>query len=206
MIRVISYVDGFNLYFGLRSKKWRKYYWLNLVALSSALLKPDQKLEHCHYFTARISESGGKSQDSSRQSTWLDALASLENLTIHYGHFLGKNRHCRKCGATWVDHEEKMTDVNIASQILTDAYDDRFDMALVISGDSDLTAPIRIVRERFPAKRVIVAFPPKRHSDQLRKTANAAFVIGEGKFRKSLMPQSIKTKSGHILRRPQEWT
>ena len=35
MSRVIVYIDGFNLYFALRSKGWRKYYWLDL-ALSVA--------------------------------------------------------------------------------------------------------------------------------------------------------------------------
>lgn len=39
-----------------------------------------------------------------------------------------------------------MTDVNIAIQLLGDAFDDKFDVALVISGDSDLTTPVRRVR------------------------------------------------------------
>ena len=30
--RVAVYVDGFNLYYGLRSKGWRRYYWLDLHA------------------------------------------------------------------------------------------------------------------------------------------------------------------------------
>lgn len=41
MRRVISYIDGFNLYFGLKQKGWRKYYWLDLAALSRSLLKDD---------------------------------------------------------------------------------------------------------------------------------------------------------------------
>ena len=40
MNRVISYIDGFNLYFGLKDKGWKRYYWLDLAALSGALLKP----------------------------------------------------------------------------------------------------------------------------------------------------------------------
>ena len=35
MSRVVAYVDGFNLYFGLRSKGWKKYYWLDLCALAT---------------------------------------------------------------------------------------------------------------------------------------------------------------------------
>lgn len=130
MIRVISYIDGFNLYFGLRSKDWRKYYWLDLVGVSAALLKPEQCLEHCHYFTARIRNKGNSSQSAKRQSVWLDALATLAQQTIHYGHYLQKSQKCRQCGAQWSVPEEKMTDVNIAVQLLCDAYEDRFDTAL----------------------------------------------------------------------------
>ncbi len=28
--RIITYIDGFNLYFGLREKGWRCFDWLNL--------------------------------------------------------------------------------------------------------------------------------------------------------------------------------
>lgn len=205
MNRVISYIDGFNLYFGLKSKGWRKYYWLNLVDLSAALLKPGQVLQHCHYFTARIRSSGGASQDATRQSIWLDALDTLPDLSSHYGHYLSKKQSCKRCGAQWTSHEEKMTDVNIAAQLLSDAYDDQFDTALIISADSDLTTPIRMILQRFPAKRVIVAFPPGRRSDQLRKTATACFTIGEAKLRQNRLPKTITTAGGHQLTRPVQW-
>jgi len=38
--RVIAYIDGFNLYFGLKSKGWKRYYWLDLSELCLRLLKP----------------------------------------------------------------------------------------------------------------------------------------------------------------------
>ena len=28
--RVLAYVDGFNLYFGLKDSGWQRYYWLNI--------------------------------------------------------------------------------------------------------------------------------------------------------------------------------
>ena len=41
-----------------------------------------------------------------------------------------------------------MTDVNIATAMLTDAYRDRFDTALLVSADSDLVPPVRAARMR----------------------------------------------------------
>jgi uncharacterized LabA/DUF88 family protein len=45
--------------------------------------------------------------------------------------------------------EEKGTDVNIASHLLVDAHNNSFDMAVVISNDSDLVEPIKMVIEKL---------------------------------------------------------
>ena len=44
MTRVLVYVDGFNLYHGLRDKGWRRYYWLDARRLAERLLLADQTL------------------------------------------------------------------------------------------------------------------------------------------------------------------
>lgn len=205
MNRVISYIDGFNLYFGLKDKGWKRYYWLDLAALSSALLKPGQTLESTHYFTARLRMAGNNRADKQRQDDYLDALTTRHNLHIHYGHYLRKTRQCRSCGAQWPDYEEKMTDVNIAVQLLADAFDNHFDTALIISADSDLTTPVQFVRNRFPQKRIIVAQPPGRNSVQLAKAATAAFTLSQTKVRQSQLPDQVTTQAGIALQRPATW-
>lgn len=184
--------------------KWRKYYWLDLPLLAKGQLKPGQALLRTHYFTSRIRNDGSNADDVRRQSTYIDALVA-QGAHIHEGHYLEKQRRCRKCGATWADYEEKMTDVNIAVQLLADAFDDAFDTAFLISGDSDLTEPIARVRQRFPSKRVIVLFPPARHSKQLTKVANGYLSIGEDSLRNSQLSELITTSSGHPLHRPPHW-
>ena len=205
MSRVIVDVDGFNLYFGLRSKGWRRYYWLDLVALAISLLKPNQLLGGVQYFTSRIRTNGRNIADMQRQTTYLEALGTLPELQSYFGHYLEKPKQCRQCGATWMDYEEKMTDVNIAVQLLADAFNDRYDTALLISGDSDLTAPIKMLRAQFPAKKVIVVFPPNRQSFELKRVANAAFTIGEAKLRQSQLPAQVQRADGFILQRPAHW-
>lgn len=205
MNRVATYIDGFNLYFGLRSKGWRKYYWLDLAALSRSLLKPGQELVACHYFTSRIRSHTEGGQSADRQSLWIDALQSRNDIQCQFGHFLSKQRHCRACNSSWGDFEEKMTDVKIATQILVDAFDDRFDTALIISGDSDLAPPLQAIHERLSEKKLIVALPPGRRSEQLRRVADGYFTIGEAKLRQSLLPDEIKLQNGHTLTRPTGW-
>ncbi|MGC8732103.1 MAG: NYN domain-containing protein [Halothiobacillaceae bacterium] len=204
MQRVITYVDGFNLYFGLKASNFKRYYWLDVAALAQSLLKPGQQLLATHYFTARIRDNGSNSADQKRQNDYLEALA-LRGVRCQFGHYLHKTRHCRQCGATWPDYEEKMTDVNIAIQLLGDAFDDAFDTALVISADSDLTTPIRRVRERFTQKRIIVAFPPDRHSSELKRCATGYLAIGEDKLRASQLPARLVKPDGYVLTRPTTW-
>ena len=112
---------------------------------------------------------------------------------------------CRLCRATFRQPEEKMTDVNIAVQLLADAYEDRFDTALIVSGDSDLTTPVTRLRTRFPEKRVAIALPPGRHSVHLTKAANGYFTIGEDKLRKAQFPATVTRADGFLLQRPDYW-
>jgi uncharacterized LabA/DUF88 family protein len=203
--RVIAYIDGFNLYFGLRDRGLKPYYWLDLVGLIRSLLKPDQKLEAVHYFTARIRATPGNRADAKRQTTYLDALHTRDSLEIHYGHYLYKNLRCYSCGSQWEAHEEKMTDVNIATRMLVDAYENQFDTALLVSADSDLVTPVREICSRFPDKRIVAAMPPNRASKNLRQAAHASFQIGEANIRKNQFPEEIPTPSGYVLRRPETW-
>lgn len=204
MTRVVAYVDGFNLYFGLKQARFKRYYWLDVAALARSLLRPGQRLLATHYFSARIRDNGRNTSDQKRQNDYLEALV-VQGVRCQFGHYLEKHRECRACHTTWQDYEEKMTDVNIAIQLMTDAFDDAFDVALVISGDSDLTTPIRRVRERFPTKRVIVAFPPQRHSKSLKQHANGHLAISENKLRASQLPDPLAKPDGYMLARPATW-
>ena len=205
MRRVTVYVDGFNLYYGLKSKGWRRYYWLDLRRLAENLLRPGQRLMAVRYFTARLSSQGDDPDKPVRQNTYLEALATLPELYIHYGYYLAKNRNCPRCGATWETYEEKMTDVNMAVELLGDAQDGAFDTAIIISGDSDLTGPVSTVRRRYPKKQVIVASPPNRSSFRLRGEATASFTIGRKVLKDSQFPDQVTKPDGYILTRPPRW-
>lgn len=205
MERVIVYVDGFNLYYGLKSRKWRRYYWLDLRRLAERLLRPGQQLETVHYFTTRVVGEPNDPGKPTRQNSYLEALGTLKNLEIHYGYFLQKEQTCYRCGAMFRTHEEKMTDVNIAVQLLTDAHADRFDAAMIVSADSDLTGPVVNVRNEYPEKRVVAVFPPDRVSKRLRQVASTSFTIGRAPIRDSQLPERVINSVGHVVERPAGW-
>lgn len=204
MKRVAVYIDGFNLYFGLKHAHFKRYYWLDLHRLAELLLQNDQDLAAVYYFTARIRDDGRNTLDCRRQGTYLEAL-QIQGVKIQYGHFLDKKRQCHQCHAEWTTYEEKMSDVNLATQLQADAFDDAFDVALIVSGDSDMAPPIRRIRKRFPRKRLVVAFPPKRHSAELKRVAQGYLHIGEDKLRQSQLPDTLTKPDGHVLTRPITW-
>ena len=203
MARVITYIDGFNLYYGLCDSGWRRLLWLNVRQLSINLLKASQQLVFTKYFTARIS---GPPDKRKRQQTYLEALETLPDLRIFYGKYQLNPWTCRNCGFEEQVPKEKMTDVNIAVELLADAFHDAYDTAILVSADSDLTGPVETVKRLFPRKRVVVAFPPRRFSIDLRGTATASFTIGRAKLRQSQLPRSITKPDGFVLERPAKWS
>lgn len=200
--RVIVYIDGFNLYFGLRSKGWRRYYWLNLQNLAQSLLKANQRLVWTKYFTSRVSLPPDKQR---RQSAYIEALETLNDFQIFYGQYQSNPWPCPSCGVVHNVQREKMTDVNIAVQLMKDAFEDNFDTALLVSADSDLVAPIDTTRRLFPLKRMVVVFPPARYSAALQRIATGFVHIDKYRIRKSLFPPEVQKADGIVLKCPKRW-
>jgi uncharacterized LabA/DUF88 family protein len=203
--RVAAYVDGFNLYYGLKSKGWRRYYWLNVHQLMLNILKPDQRLVFTKYFTSRVSSTPRNPEKQKRQSDFIEALLTVPGVQIFYGQYQLRPQTCNRCGFVGFVPNEKMTDVNIAAEMLTDAFQDKFDTALLVSADSDLAAPVSRIRDLFPHKRVVVAFPPGRVSKHLRQLASAYFIIGREKLERSQFPDVVIKPDGFRLHRPARW-
>ncbi len=202
MKRVVAYIDGFNLYYGLRSKGWRWFYWLNIQEMARGMLKPDQMLITTKYFTSVVNYPADKHR---RQAIYLEALRTLDSVEVYYGHYLSGTVICRHCGHTYQTYHEKMTDVNIAVELMSDAFQDKFDVALIVSADSDLVGPIQTVQRLFEQKRIVVTFPPDRSSNALKQAAHAYTFIGRDVLSKSVFPDQVVKPDGFILQRPATW-
>jgi uncharacterized LabA/DUF88 family protein len=144
-----------------------------------------------------------------RHREYVRALEAV-GVTPVMAQFKEKSRGCLSCGSRWTAHEEKETDVNIALHMLDDAYKDRFDRALLISADSDLAPPIRMVLQRFPKKQIRVLTPIGRnHSWALVNAAGglkSSKKIGRSHLDMSLLPKRIAGARGNeIATRPNSY-
>ena len=212
--RTICYVDGFNLYYGIKDAGLTHCKWLDIRAMASALVQLPFVLAGTKYFTARISgnhpattpeKAHDREAARQRQATYLEALETITHLDVFEGQYYLKRDYCRACKADFLRPEEKMTDVCIATEVVADAFLNRFDSAVIVSGDSDLVPPIMMVKQHFPHKRVVVAFPPCRTSSHLRQVADDVISVWPRTLERSQLPATIHKRDGVSLHRPTEW-
>ena len=206
MADVIVYVDGFNLYYG--SLKRTPYKWLDLSRLCASMLPTDRVIA-IKYYTARISARPGNPGAPNDQQIYLRALRTTPNLSITYGHFLTHSVSMALTGVTptkrvWVDKtEEKGSDVNLASHLVRDAFRGAFQTAVLITNDSDLAEPVRIVRQELNLP-VGILNPHQQHSAELKRIATFVKRIRQSNLITSQFPATLTDAKG-ACHKPTSW-
>ena len=193
--------------------KGTPFRWLDLRKLSERILKPGSQVNRIRYFTALV-DGRKDSATPGRQQTYLRALETIPNLTVHYGSFVThpKTLPLEAGGgmARVLRTDEKGSDVNLASHLLLDAFAGDFETALVVSNDSDLAFPICAVRDRLGLV-VGVACPvagQSRPSRQLVEAADFRFHLTRKRrklLRDSQFPESLVDSVGQEIRKPAGW-
>jgi uncharacterized LabA/DUF88 family protein len=205
-MRIVVYVDGFNVYYG--SLKGTPYKWLDVSKLSRFLF-PKDTITAIKYFTApiKVRANDPDVDRPNRQQIYLRALRTIPHLEIIEGNFLThvvtmKNADGR--GYTKViKTEEKGTDVNIASHLVNDGHNGAYDLAVLISNDSDLVEPIRIVIKELHLP-VIAVSPYERNSVELKNSASSVRHIRHGVLRVSQFPDELADATGTFTK-PGVW-
>lgn len=221
MKRAIFYIDGFNLFNGIRKTGKQFLKWLDIQKLSENVLCMDAKnqgeyanLVAVKFFTAKLTKPESYKDEEAkiqneekikRQRVYRRAVETLDKTEIIYGRFFNKSIWCSNCERYHEGYEEKRTDVNIASELLSDAYKNKFDFAYVVSGDSDLLRPIQIVA-KMKEKEAIVVFPPHRGSIDLARMANRKIRLKSCRLENCIFPYRIEPKKGkHVICMPDKW-
>lgn len=215
--KTFVYIDGFNLYYGcFRSRgrqHWAKYKWLDLEKFCDSLF-PKNDVVKIKYYTADVNNRPPDNQQGNRQRAYLTALSGLARVEIIKGHFLGptvvRMPQCDEAGeflghmVTVLKTEEKGSDVNLAVDLLFDCVRNLYRCAIIISNDSDLVAPIRIVREEYRKIVGVVNPHPTRPSVELLKNADFRKRLTEKAMASSQLPDTVRVGST-VIQRPAAW-
>jgi uncharacterized LabA/DUF88 family protein len=206
MANVCIYIDGFNLYY--RALKGTPYLWLDVGALCAAVL-PNDKIIGIKYFTAHVSARPGDPGKPIRQQTYFRALKTIPALTIHLGQFKRRSARMPLSNTTptrlvWVDRtEEKGSDVNLASHLLLDGFRRAYDLPVVLSNDSDLETPVRMVKEELKLPIGIINPDPVRPS-MLKGAATFIKRIRQSHVMAAQFPTAMTDASGSFTK-PATW-
>jgi len=205
------YVDGFNLYRGsLQNRNDLK--WLDLRRFAARLLGPEHSINRVRYFTAKI-DGRGDTGAPQRQDVYLRALKTLSDLSITFGQFKRRQERMTKVARHGAGRErvlvwkteEKGSDVNIATYLIWDALRGDGDASLVISGDTDLVLPIRMLTEELGRKVGVADGTLDRlPASQLTDAASFVLKIRIGPLADSQLQANLVDAAG-VFHHPPKW-
>lgn len=190
MPRTIVYIDGFNLYY--------------------------RALKGTAHISGRVDPEAPR-----RQHAYLRALATIPKVAIHYGNFLVTQKWAGlvqppdfrppltlpagdppQVAYVWKT-EETGSDVNLGVHLVRDAFRSSFDLAAVLTNDTDLMEPIRIVTQEL-------GIPVTLLSPSARPAASLANVVTNVRHVQPYigpcqLPDPILVPGKKPIRKPREW-
>lgn len=219
------YIDGFNFYYGVVRGTTLK--WLDIEKLCDRLL-PQFEVERILYFTARVRPSSWDAHAHERQAEYLRALGTLPRVEIVEGTYsrtfpamrlLNPKDVRQSDSSAWSyptifvwKNEEKGSDVNLGARLVYDGCTGAYEEAVIVSNDSDLLEPVRIVTKRvgLPVHAVLPANPKTKQyrpkSVFMRDaTSIAASSISWNTLKQCQFPDAITDARGRSIERPASW-
>ena len=204
------YIDGFNLYY--RALKDTPFRWLDLRKLGETLFPQDSICRVC-YFTALLDARPDNPNQPRRQLVYLRALATLPGFEAHFGAFRSGTK--RRPLAEPVpglpshvlvrDSEEKGSDVNLATRLLVDGFNGKYEQAVVVSNDADFAGAMRYARDDL-GLRVTLVNPDSRNASPRELASAATYVkrLWNSHLRRSQLPDTLTDAVGTITK-PAAW-
>lgn len=168
--RLEIFVDGTNFHLACRSAGIAYVIDIPFLARQLARTGNGYVLVKMRYYTAPSPHSG--TPEYKNQQRFFDELRRARNIELILG------RHEPRFDGGRKYHVEKETDVNLAVDMVVGAYEHRYDVAMLISGDTDYVRAIKAVQA--VGKRVIwCRLPNQRHSDALAHVCDGQFELTE---------------------------
>jgi len=169
-------------------------------------------LSKIRYFTAKVIPNPQNPQVANRQNFYLRALRTIPEIAIHFGQFrkreikgrlIAKNNPLHQRKVIVSKFEEKGSDVNIATLMLTDCFQGLCDVPILLSNDSDLSEPLKFIKTVLK-KRVGIITPAERVTSQLKRYSSFIRRISEKQLKDSQFPRALEDKGGKFFC-PRNW-
>lgn len=215
MTKTIVYIDGFNLFYGMLQHRPNR--WLDLVKFADLLVGSEFEVLVVKYFTSKTKSYPANPKSELNQHYYWQALSTLPRLELIEGFYQRSKRlmpfykdPCKSCPqipshlASVVKLEEKRSDVNIATEMLMDAVLGAADAFTLVTGDSDLVAPVQAIRYKL-RKPIAVFNPHQGTSLELKRFASFYKNIAIDLPDQCQLPYDVTLPNGTIIHAPAGW-
>lgn len=204
-LRAGFYIDGFNLYHALDDLNKPYLKWLSLMTLAKRIANVHHAVASEVVFCTAFFP--GDFAKRKRHEAYSSAQNS-EGVRVLLGHTTKEPMSCKaaKCGHKWDQPREKETDINVARSLFDDARRDLFDVAFLISADTDQASTLKLMANCFPQKSVFVLTPPgRRKSQHLSDLAKNNILLSEADIDSCILPSMLQPETGRLITRPHEY-
>ena len=195
-IRAAVYIDGFNLYHPIKEIGDEYLKWNDLWRLSENLCAPQklslQKVAFCTAVPAHY-------PDSRDRHNLYNAALIAKGVKVIKGHHVFEESAGK--------YREKQSDINVCLELLFDGLDDIYDVAYLISADSDQAATAKRFVETFGKSKslISVAPPNKKVPQKMRPYIAAGFALTRQDIENVVMEPFVKSQTGALIRMPKEY-
>jgi uncharacterized LabA/DUF88 family protein len=217
-MKVWFFIDGFNFYHSVQSalkeKPNSQLMWIDLKLLCEQhlhVIGPHAKLAGVDYFTAipehLISTHDAKEEAKDkvlRHKLYIRANEAA-GVGIHLG-FIDRNGKSKVTGdgATVYEWREKGTDVKLACTVLERAKNNDYELALIVSGDTDYLPLVEIL-PRMYEKEIRFCLPYKRDTKMIKAKSPKSFALSLESYEKCQFPTCITLPNGTRIHCPPKW-
>jgi len=190
--RVMIFIDGSNLYHSLKNHFNRAD--LDMAKFTDKLLQKRQ-LIRIYYYNAMV----GQKQEPEvfkQQQAFFNGVNAVPYTELRLGRLVYSS------GWPNVPPTEKGTDVQLAVDMVTHAYKDNYDVAILVAGDNDFTGAVQAAKDS--GKHVEIAlFGNPGTSQQLREVADLVFSVDGKTLKDCWTRQPSKRRRSQPKEQPQ---
>jgi hypothetical protein len=182
--------------------------WLDLNRLFQShldLVGSSAETTGIKYYTVYAEHLSKLQPDKIRRHKAYVRPLTATGVNVEISHFNRKDTWDTFSGAQFVTHEEKETDVAIACAVLEGAARDEYDVAVLVTGDTDLRPCVHAFQRLYPKKRLIFAFPFDRKNHELARIAPGSFTLSAEAYTRHQFPERVRLPSGKHVYCPKEW-
>ena len=206
--RAALYIDGFNLYHPIRrmGADHEHFKWACLWQLGLGLTASRGQLLTKVVFCTAVPSMRQSPDKRTRHIRFNDAQRARGVVVIE-GHYVPEPIEIDGIATGDQKWTEKQTDINVALTLIMDGVENEYDVALLLSADTDQVATARVFTEKLAplGKKLVGIAPP----DRVAPIGYGAYkvpsiVLQKSDIERCIMPERVEG-NGLVVFRPEEY-